>query len=331
MRPGCKQARIDAFVSRESKLPRMESDGRLTVVELFAGAGGMALGLEQAGFRHIALVERDAECVATLRANGFRSVLCCDAAIEDYSRFQGADLVAGGPPCQPFSIEGKSEGRHDARDGWSAAIRAVREVKPRAFVFENVMGMMRDQFEEYRNCILRDFYDMGYCVHMHVVDAAHYGVAQHRKRLFMTGFRGVHWFAKPTPEENQVTVQQALQTLGPPNGVNGHELHGALARPYGTKTGSSLDKPSRTLVAGSGHPGGGTNMLRQSDGFHRYYTLREMARLQSFPDTFKVHKTWSRAMHQMGNACPPKLARVFGQSIHAVLSDDGALASDVHR
>eukprot|EP00966_Prymnesium_polylepis_P123970 2866847-Prymnesium_polylepis.1 len=113
-------------------------------------------------FRRTALIERNAECVATLRTNGFRCVRCCDAFLEDFSRFPGAELVAGGPPCQPFSVEGKGRGADDERDGWHAAIRAVREIKPRAFVFENVMGMMRAQFEHFWNCILKQFYEMGY-------------------------------------------------------------------------------------------------------------------------------------------------------------------------
>eukprot|EP00966_Prymnesium_polylepis_P277560 6413028-Prymnesium_polylepis.1 len=135
------------------------------------------------------------------------------------------------------------------------------------------------------------------------------GIPQHRKRLMMVGFRGVHWFPKPTPIEGETTLRQVLQDLGPPNGLNGHVLHKTAPRVYGAHNESRLDKPSRTLVAGSGGAPGGTNMFMQEDGTYRYYTLREMARLQSFPDSYVLHKTWGRGIHQLGNACPPKLAR----------------------
>ena len=320
--PKAQNRRMDAFVKHPPAVKREREecdDGRPTVVEIFAGAGGMSLGLEQAGFRHVALVERNLECVNTLRANDFRHVICSDASFEDYSGFAGADLVAGGPPCQPFSVAGVDKGADDDRDGWPTAIRAVREIKPRAFLFENVAGMMRDKFQAYRDNILKQFHDLGYSVHIHVIDAADYGIAQHRRRLFMVGFEGVRWFRKPPPIEGEVTLRQALQALGPPNGLNDHVLHKASPRAYGSHCGSSLDKPSKTLLAGSGGPGGGSNMFKKEDGTYRYYTLREMARLQSFPDSYKVHKTWSRGMHQMGNACPPKLARLFAEEILCVL------------
>eukprot|EP00966_Prymnesium_polylepis_P324878 7380872-Prymnesium_polylepis.1 len=136
----------------------------------------------------------------------------------------------------------------------------------------------------------------------------------------MVGFRGVHWFDRPTSTESETTLRHVLQSLGPPNGRNGHVLHSTAPRAYGAHSGSLLDKPSRTLVAGSGGPPGGANMFMQEDGTYRYYTLREMARLQSFTDSYIMHKTWSRGMHQMGNACPPKLARLFAEAILCVLN-----------
>lgn len=321
-----------------------------TVVELYAGAGGMALGLEAAGFEHVALIERDHQAVHTLRNNGFgKRVHCADAQSVDYSRWKGVDLVAGGPPCQPFSTAGLDKGADDPRDGWPTAARAVAEIRPQAFVFENVAGMLRDKFACYFDTVLERFWNLGYAVHVHLVDAADYGVPQHRKRIFLVGFRTICWFPKPPPVAKHVTVGEMFQNLGPPNGENGHVVHrvvprravegatGAMRdasakrvasgssapRAYGTHTGSTLDKPAKALTAGCSGASGGCNMVRLKDGTLRYFTPREQARLQGFPDSYKVHAVWSYATRQMGNACPVPLAKAFGLEIHAILNKDG--------
>ena len=318
-----------------------------TVVELYAGAGGMALGLEAAGFEHVALIERDRQAVHTLRNNGFgKRVLCADAQSVDYSRWQGVDLVAGGPPCQPFSAAGLDRGADDPRDGWPTAARAVAEIRPRAFVLENVAGMLRDKFASYFDTVLERFWNLGYVVHVHCVDAADYGVPQHRKRIFMVGFREIHWFPKPPPVAKHVTVGDVFASLGPPNGQNGHSVHRVVPRraadgttdamrdasakrvaegcsaprAYGTHTGSALDKPAKALTAGCSGASGGCNMVRLKDGTLRYFTPREQARLQGFPDSYKVHAVWSYATRQMGNACPVPLAEVFGRGVLAILN-----------
>ena len=283
------------------------------------GAGGMAIGLEQAGFEHVALVERDREAVKTLRRNGFKGVQYRDARHVDYTRWQGVDLVAGGPPCQPFSLGGVDGGEADPRDGWPIAARAVAEIRPRAFLFENVSGMARDKFAPYFESVLKRFWVLGYCVHVNLVDAADYGVPQHRRRMLMVGFRGAHWFPRPPTVARHVTVGEAFADLGPPNGKNEHVLHKVASRKYAGHTGSTLDKPAKTLTAGCNGPSGGSNMVELADGTLRYFTLREQARLQSFPDTYKLHGTWSHGTKQMGNACPCRLAEVFGGAILRVL------------
>jgi DNA (cytosine-5)-methyltransferase 1 len=306
------------------KAPLRARAGKPTVVELFAGAGGMAVGLEQAGFEHVALVERDRQAVRTLRRNGFKDVQYRDARDVDYSRWQGVDLVAGGPPCQPFSLGGVDGGDADPRDGWPTAARAVAEIRPRAFLFENVAGLARDKFEPYLESVLKRFYDLGYCVHVRLVDAADYGIPQHRRRMLMVGFRGVHWFPRPPAAARHVTVGETFADLGPPNGKNGHALHRVASRPYAGHTGSTLDKPAKTLTAGCNGPSGGSNMVQLADGTCRYFTLREQARLQSFPDWYKLHDTWSHGVKQLGNACPVKLAEVFGRAVLRVLDAQDA-------
>lgn len=292
-----------------------------TVVELFAGAGGMALGLEAAGFEHVAMIERDLEAVRTLRRNGYGKIAKrADARYVDFKQWMGVDLVAGGPPCQPFSVGGVDGGDDDPRDGWPTAARAVSEIRPRAFVFENVAGLARDKFSAYLASVVKRFSSLGYTVSVHAVDAADYGVPQHRKRLFIVGFRDEGCtFAKPLPTTKyfRVTVADVFASLGPPNGQNGHVQHKSTPRSYPGHTGSTLDKPAKTLIAGCNGPSGGSTMVTLADGTKRYFTLREQARLQSFPDYYKLHAVWSHGTKQIGNACPVLLAKAFGCAILA--------------
>jgi len=305
----------------ERSLPPRARGSRPTCVELFAGAGGMAVGLEAAGFEHVAMIERDRDCVHTLRQNGFgKCVKLKDARVVDYSRWRGADLVAGGPPCQPFSQAGQNKGQDDSRDGWPVAIRAVSEIQPRAFVFENVIGMTRERFAEYFESVLKRFWDLGYGVHVHLVDAADYGVPQHRRRVIMVGFRGAKWFPKPPATvAKHVTVGEMMKQLGPPTGKNGHEVRGKQPREYPAHVASTLDRPSRALTAGTHGPGGGNLTVKFGDGTLRYFTLRELACLQTFPLSYKLPAGWCKGFKQMGNACPVKLAETFGLAILRVL------------
>ena len=277
----------------------------------------MAMGLEQAGFEHVLLVEMNAMCVQSLRRNGFKHVKHSNAKFVDYTQYLGADLVAGGPPCQPFSVAGAGGGETDSRDGWPIAVRAVKEVQPRAFFFENVAGILREQFQEYFERVLKQFWDLGYSVHVRSVDAAAYGVPQHRKRVFLVGIRGVAWFQPPPTVEQQVTVRDMMVALGPPTGRDGHEHHGASPRQYKGHTGSIMDAPSKCLTAATHGQAGGAGLVQLDNGELRYFTLREMACLQTFPLTYKLPPVWSHAVFQLGNACPTMLAKKFGEALLA--------------
>jgi DNA (cytosine-5)-methyltransferase 1 len=179
--------------------------GRPTCVELFAGCGAMAKGLEQAGFRHLALAEFNKAACETLRKNYLNQqdsesplILEADVRTVDWTVYQGVDLVAGGPPCQPFSNGGRAAGPEDARDMWPEAIRAVHEMQPKAFLFENVKGLLRPAFDEYLSQLLHRLERGGfedsvnapmYQVTLVRVNAADYGAGQKRERVLIAGMR----------------------------------------------------------------------------------------------------------------------------------------------
>ena len=376
-------------------------------LEMFCGTGGLALGLHQAGLEPVALLEWDKDSCENIQANiaggfeGIRSwnVIQTDVRLVRYSDI-GADIkfVTGGPPCQPFSLGGKHQAHADTRDMFPEAVRAVRELRPQGFIFENVKGLLRNSFNSYFNYILlrlshpdvaaRDDMDwaehlklleeyhtagshtgLEYNVVFRLVNAADYGVPQMRHRVVIVGFRSdlnANWsFPPPTHskealhyakygdgsywEEHRIatkhrpgahaaaracsdqlseasffgkrwnTVRDAIRDLPDPQSpeaenYSNHEFRGG-ARPYAGHSGSLLDEPSKTIKAGVHGVPGGENMLMLDDGRLRYYTVRESARIQTFPDTYRFHGSWTESMRQIGNAVPVRLANVIGKSV----------------
>ncbi|MDI1344831.1 MAG: DNA cytosine methyltransferase [Pseudolabrys sp.] len=384
-------------------------------LELFAGAGGLGLGLHAAGFSPQKVVEWDRYCCDTLRENrerastGVRSwsdITEGDVRSESFARYEGVlDLVSGGPPCQPFSMGGRHRAYDDARDMFPQAIRAVREARPKAFVFENVKGLTRASFRNYFSYVQLQLehpevtarpdegwedhlarlerhhtsgqrYDLHYRVVTRLLNAADYGVPQKRERVFFVGFRddlGLEWnFPAPTHTQEALvsdqfrgdywdrhniaappgavaprfltslanqserpntapwrTVRDAVADLPDPQtdpkaakSIPNHKFQPG-ARAYPGHTGSPLDFPAKTLKAGVHGVPGGENMMVKSDGSVRYFTVRESARLQTFPDDFVFHGSWSETMRQLGNAVPVELAAVVGRSVAALLMPSG--------
>lgn len=371
-------------------------------IELFSGCGGLALGLSRAGFRHEMMVEWNSEAVETINRNrelGVEHVRewplkQADAREVSWKRFSGLDLVAGGPPCQPFSIGGKSRGSDDARDMWPEAIRAVREIRPRGFLFENVRGLARPAFEGYLRWIVANLrhpdakrkqdesYESHVCrlermkqqgdyrVVVALLNAADYGAAQKRHRVIVAGLRsdlgdafelpkpthsrerllwdqwvtGEYWrrhgLVRPRDDfipvadlaavevlrsKNEppalrpwVTLRDALAGLGEPDGKNNHVFQKG-ARAYPGHTGSPLDQPAKALKAGAHGVPGGENMMIRDDGAVRYFTLREAARLQGFPDSYSFPRSWTENMRQLGNAVPVPLAEAMGKGMISIL------------
>lgn len=374
-------------------------------VELFAGAGGLALGLSRAGFEPKAVVEWDKWCCDTIfenQAAGFPNVQTWPVTLGDvcdfsYSGLGEVDIVSGGPPCQPFSLGGKHLAFNDARDMFPQAVRAVRELKPKAFIFENVKGLTRTSFATYFEYIrLQLMYPelvklpgehwvdhcaslerhhtfhreagLEYRVVTRLLNAADYGVPQRRERVFFVGFRAdleIEWcFPEPThscealaraqavtgeywdrhkvprherasrlgTQQNAIselelspwnTVRDAIFDLPDPEinpcgSIPNHAFNPG-ARAYAGHTGSLLDEPAKTLKAGDHGVPGGENMLARADGTVRYFTVREAARLQTFPDDYVFHGSWTETMRQLGNAVPVQLAEVVAKSVRRQL------------
>lgn len=380
-------------------------------IELFAGAGGLGIGAGRAGFHPAAVIERDKYCCDTIRENkalGVKPVHSWklvegDVRDFDFTSINGkVDFISGGPPCQPFSMGGKHRGYSDQRDMFPQAVRSVREIQPKAFMFENVKGLTRSSFSAYFEYIrlqltypeleakpgedwsehltrLEKYHTLGKPTGLHyniltqVLNAANYGVPQRRERVFFVGFRSdlnIEW-SFPTATHSQdallwdqvrsgeywdrykvakrdrhvpdrakaratklserphfqawQTVRDAIHDLPDPeeNLAASGRLHNHRfqpgARSYPGHTGSPLDEPAKTLKAGVHGVPGGENMLRRPDDSVRYFTVRESARLQTFPDDFVFHGSWTETMRQLGNAVPVVLAERIAKDIRSQL------------
>lgn len=385
----------------------------MKTLELFAGAGGLALGTANAGFLHDAVLEWDHDACETIRENqrrGLSPVISwplheIDVRKFDFRALEGIDLVAGGPPCQPFSIGGKHRGPNDKRNMFPEIVRAVRETRPRAILIENVRGLLRPAFAKFFGYVILQLSfpevqqraDENWLSHLsrlerhqtrgtqkgllynvvfRSLNAADYGAPQKRYRVFIVGFRadlhkpwsfpapthshdallysqfvsGQYWDRhkvstrqRPTPsprllpridglksslfapsEEPWVTVRDALLGLPEPSSspsktVLNHTLN-LGARVYAGHTGSPLDDPAKALKAGDHGVPGGENMLAYPSGEVRYFTVRESARLQTFPDNYLFRGSWTEAMRQLGNAVPVRLAEAVARSVFARLA-----------
>lgn len=335
----------------------------MQTLELFAGCGGLAKGLELAGFEHAGLLEVNHQACESLRANfDSRLVHEMDVRKIDFHEFNGVDLVSGGPPCQPFSLGGLAKANNDARDMFPQAIRAISEIKPRGFMFENVKGLLRAKFAPYFNyiilrlsfpdCVQKDgetwrshlrrlqgivegahYTGLRYKVQYKLLNAAEYGVPQVRERVFIVGLREDVSTAWTWPEKvcedpkSRVPISSALAGVPDPkvdpSYAEDHVFIGG-ARIYPGHTGSDFSKPSKTIKAGAHGVPGGENMLRFADGSLRYMTVHEAKLIQTFPSDYRVTGSWGEALRQIGNAVPVKLAQCVGGRLHQLLVEDSA-------
>lgn len=319
----------------------------LTSIEICAGAGGQALGLEQAGFEHELLVEYWAPAVQILRANRPKwNIVEKDVREVDFRLYRDAniDLVAGGVPCTPASKAGKQLGASDERNLWPEAIRMVDEVRPRAAMFENVRGLMDPKFEGWRNETLEALAALGYeDAVWDMIYAADFGVPQLRPRSVLVAFRDAdarerfRWPEPLTPEGSRISVGETLKDLVSANGwewadhwatevattigptlVGGSEKHG------GADLGPTRARAQwrRLGVDGLGLENHGVAPA-EKHGLNEPFKLnvRMAARVQGFPDIWKIDEVLRKtnAYKTMGNAFPPPAARAMGEAIRAAL------------
>jgi DNA (cytosine-5)-methyltransferase 1 len=299
-------------------------------IEICAGAGGQALGLEQAGFHHVALIEIDANACATLRSNRPEwNVIEGDVKFFSAGKYYNIDLLAGGVPCPPFSVAGKQLGNEDERDLFPEALRLVRECSPKAVMLENVRGIFDSKFDNYRENIMAQLKSMGYSCEWEIVNAHHYGIPQLRARALLIAlkhgyapyFKWPPGAAAPLPTVGQLlfgemskngwkgAAEWAKQADGiAPTLVGGSKKHG----------GADLG-PTRARLAWEKLNVNGKGLADDSpekdfDGMPKL-TIKMAALLQGFPPEWEFAGKKTPAYRQIGNAFPPPVAKAVGGSI----------------
>jgi DNA (cytosine-5)-methyltransferase 1 len=321
----------------------------LSALDLFASAGGMSLGLQQAGIKTICAVEIDPIRAATFASHTRSEILVADIRALDFHRYRGkVEIVCGGPPCQPFSSGGLRKSAADERDMIPSFIRVVQEVRPAAFIMENVPGLQSGDRFEYFLSVLKELESFGYTTSHEVVNGANYGLPQKRRRLFLVGMRGrkfafppaTHGPGAPNPYRSvrdilpphpigELNPSQVFFARSPdlrPNPFDGHIYNGG-GRPI------DRSQPCHTILASAG--GNKTHFFANALSIRAYHaylmrggkprtgvlkgarrlTVLESAIIQSFPRELQFCGPRSAQYRQVGDAVPPLLARVLGQAV----------------
>jgi DNA (cytosine-5)-methyltransferase 1 len=332
-----------------------ETKTSLTALELCAGAGGQALGLDRAGFAHLGLVENDHHACETLRSIRRWKHAVRETDLQDFRavRYKNVDLVAGGVPCPPFSRAGRRLGNQDERDLFPEALRIVAECSPRAVMIENVRNLLGPEFADNRVAVLDELGNLGYVADWQLLESCNYDVPQLRPRAVLVAFRrdlnvdfgvgvdsiaGVTRFVWPAGHRTSKTVGAVLR-----NEMKRNEWEGAA------DWASRADDIAPTLVGGSKKHGGadlgptqakkhwrdrlGVDALGLADepprpGFvgHPRLTVPMAAMLQGFPASWPFQGGKTAAYRQVGNAFPPPVAEAVGRAIIEALS-----AADIAR
>lgn len=314
---------------------------RFLSIEICAGAGGQALGLEQAGFQHLVLVEIDEHACDTLRYNRPNwNVIQCDVRNFSAKNYVGIDLLAGGVPCPPFSVAGKRLGHQDERDLFPEMIRLVSECLPKAVMIENVRGLLDPVFDEYRNYIQTQIESMGYHGSWRLLNACDFGVPQLRPRVIFVALRKEYspYFSWPTPTlQPAPTVGEVLYREMASRGWKGavawkEKANGIAPTLVGgsKKHGGPDLGPTRARRAWKALGVDGRSVAEEPpgpdfEGMPRL-TVRMAALLQGFPEDWHITGRKTQAYRQVGNAFPPPVAKAVGEAIIRALSAGERLA-----
>lgn len=303
-------------------------------IEMCAGAGGQALGLEMAGFEHEVLVEIEPPACATLRLNRPQwNVQEQDLRQFNALPFMGIDLVAGGVPCPPFSKAGKQLGANDERDLFPEAIRIVDECRPKAIMLENVRGLLDPKFESYRAFISGELKKLGYSSDWRLLHASDFGVSQLRPRVIFVAIRNdlTENFSWPEPNKKPpLTVGELLHDLMREHGWHGADqwklqantiaptLVGGSKKHGGPDLGPTRAKKAWASIGVCGMGIANAAPSEDFEGLPRL-TTRMAARVQGFPDSWNFFGKKTAAYRQIGNAFPPPVAAAVAKQIHLAL------------
>ena len=319
---------MDYLELLNEELPKPKEARRTEVVlDLFAGCGGLALGFEAAGFKTVGF-EMLKDACQTYNKNLLGE--CKQLVLEPgQDLVEAADVIIGGPPCQPFSVSGLQNGKHDSRDGFPAFLSEVERYHPQLVLIENVRGMLY-QNKSYFARIRQTLAGLGYLVEWRLLNSVNYGVPQKRERLFVVVHKGVWNF--PPSCKHGITAGDALGDLAfqtPPGSkfltesmdeyVARYEKKSFCIRPRDLH----LDEPSRTVTCRNLNGATGDMLrVRLPDGRRKRLSVREGARLQSFPDWFEFCGGEGSQFNQVGNAVPPLLAKALARSVIEYLDSD---------
>lgn len=307
------------YIERINDILRPNITEPAKVIDLFAGCGGLSLGFEAAGYETIGY-EFEENAVNTYNKN--LAGKCRFQKLEVGFEYPDADIVIGGPPCQPFSVFGNQKGMEDARDGFPIFIDAVRQIQPKVFLFENVRNLAFSH-KWYFDLIRDELGKLGYFIDFKCINAVNYGVPQNRERMIVVGHKSSFRF--PKPHQKKVTVGEAIGDL-----IDTVKDESKILTPrqdeyiaiYEKKSDCINprdlypDRPARTLTCRN-LAGCTSDMqrVRLKDGRRRRLVVREAARLQSFPDWFEFTGTEIKQFNQIGNAVPPFLAYQLAMQI----------------